>query len=108
VRSYFSKEGIMAEEKSEAYVRAEKRVEAKLGFYRHFAVYIGVNLLLFLINFFFSRGEWWFYWPLLGWGIGVFLHFMRVFVTEGLITDRVKEGMIKKELQKEEKKDTKR
>jgi hypothetical protein len=76
----------MVEEKSEAYIRAVKRVEAKLGFYRHFAVYIGVNSLLFLINVFSSPGEWWFYWPLLGWGIGVFFHFMNVFVTGGLIT----------------------
>jgi len=93
----------VVEEKSEAYIRAEKRVEAKLGFYRHFAVYIGVNLLLFLINVFSSRGEWWFYWPLLGWGIGVFFHFMNVFVTGRLITEGVKERMIRKELDKEEK-----
>ena len=93
----------MVEEKSEAYIRAEKRVEAKLGFYRHLAVYIGVNLLLFLINVFSSRGEWWFYWPLLGWGIGVFFHFLKVFVTGGQLTEKVKEGMIRKELEKEEK-----
>jgi hypothetical protein len=93
----------MVEEKSAAYIRAEKRVEAKLGFYRHFAVYIGVNLLLFLINVFSSRGEWWFYWPLLGWGIGVFFHFLKVFVTGGLLSERVREGMIRKELRKEEK-----
>ena len=54
----------MAEEKSETYIRAEKRAEAKLGFYRHFAIYLGVNMLLFLINLFTSHGAWWFYWPL--------------------------------------------
>jgi len=60
-----------------------------------------VNLLLFLINVFSSRGECWFYWPLVGWGIGVFFHFPKVFVTGGQLTERVKEGMIRKELEKE-------
>jgi hypothetical protein len=73
----------MVEEKSEAYTRAEKRVEDKLGFYKSLAVYLGVNLVLFLINLFTSPGEWWFYWVLLFWGIGVFFHFLRVFVTGG-------------------------
>ncbi len=94
----------MVEEKSEAYIRAEKRAEAKLGFYRHFAVYLGVNLLLFLINLFTSPGAWWFYWPLLGWGIGVFFHFIGVFITGGRHVEKVKEAMIRKELEKEERK----
>jgi hypothetical protein len=95
----------MVEEKSEAYTRAEERVEAKLGFYKSLAAYLGVNLVLFLIDLFTSPGEWWFYWVLLFWGIGVFLHFLRVFVTGGMLAERVKERMIRKELQKEEKKD---
>jgi hypothetical protein len=95
----------MVEEKSEAYTRAEKRVEDKLGFYKSLAVYLGVNLVLFLINLFTSPGEWWFYWVLLFWGIGVFFHFLRVFVTGGMLAERVKERMIREELEKEEKKD---
>jgi len=94
----------MAEEKSEAYIRAEKRAEAKLGFYKSLAVYLAVNLVLFFIDLFTSRGKWWFYWPLFFWGIGVFFHFLRVFVTGGHLAERVKEGMIRKELEKEEKK----
>jgi hypothetical protein len=35
---------------SEAYERARKRVEAKVGFYIHLAVYVGVNLSL-IINY---------------------------------------------------------
>ncbi len=97
------KERIMAEEKSQAYIRAEKRVEAKLGFYKSLTAYLGVNLVLFLIDLFTSPGKWWFYWPLLFWGIGVFFHFIKVFVTRGLLSEKVKEDMIRKELQKEEK-----
>ena len=91
-------------EKSEAYIQAEKRAEAKLGFYKSLITYLGVNLVLFFIDLFTSPGKWWFYWPLLFWGIGVFFHFLKVFVTGGLLAKRVKEGMIKKELEKEERK----
>jgi len=92
----------MVEEKSDAYVRAERRAEAKLGFYKSLVVYLAVNLLLFLINLLTSPGKWWFYWPLFFWGIGVFFHFLKVFVTQGRLEEKVKEGMIKKELEKEE------
>ncbi len=93
----------MAEERSEAYVRAEKRAEAKLGFYKSLTVYLAVNLVLFLINLVTSPGKWWFYWPLFFWGIGVFFHFLKVFVTRGQLEEKVKEGLIRKELEKEEK-----
>jgi hypothetical protein len=94
----------MGAAKPEAYVRAEKRVEAKLRFYRSLTVYLGVNLFLFVLDVLTSPGEWWFYWVLFFWGIGVFLHFIRVFVTGGLFSQRLKERMIRRELEKEEKK----
>ena len=37
-------------ENQETYQRARKRVEAKIGFYIHFAIYIAVNILLIIIN----------------------------------------------------------
>lgn len=93
----------MAEEKSEGYIRAEKRAEAKLDFYKSLTVYLAVNLVLFLINLVTSPGKWWFYWPLFFWGIGVFFHFLKVFVTRGQLEQKVKEGLIRRELEKEEK-----
>jgi len=64
----------------EKYIKAKKRVEEIKGFYTHLFVYIGVNIVLLIINLVTSFGIWWFYWPLLGWGIGVFFHAMSVFV----------------------------
>lgn len=43
-------------------------------------MYIVINLGLFLLNFFTSRGEWWFFWPLMGWGISLIFHALGVFV----------------------------
>jgi hypothetical protein len=80
------------------YEKAKKRVEEKLGFYTHLAVYFLVNGILIIINLTQSPGELWFYWPLLGWGIGVFFHGMGVYVWgEG---STMKDSMIKKEMER--------
>ena len=65
---------------NEKYEKAKKRVEEIKGFYSHLITYVVVNIILFLVDFFTSPGIWWFYWPLLGWGIGLFFHGMGVFV----------------------------
>jgi hypothetical protein len=59
---------------------ARKRAGAKLGWYLHLAVYVLVNLGLFAA----SRYAWghrpWSIFPLIGWGVGVTLHGISVFV----------------------------
>jgi bacteriorhodopsin len=86
-------------ENQEAYEKAKKRVEAKIGFYIHLAVYVGVNILLIISNLLTSTQELWFRWPLIGWGIGIFFHALGVFA----FTERssIKERMIEKEMKKE-------
>ena len=88
-------------ENQEAYEKAKKRVEAKIGFYIHLAVYVGVNVLLMIINLSTSPGYLWFKWPLLGWGIGLFFHGMSIFVFSGRRLREAKERMIKEEMKKE-------
>jgi 2TM domain-containing protein len=64
-----------------AYKAAFERAEMLQGYYTHLLVYVVVNTGLFFINLF-TRGNdggWWFYWPLLGWGIGLMIHTMVVF-----------------------------
>jgi hypothetical protein len=85
----------------ETYERAKKRVEAKIGFYIHLAAYVGVNLLLMIINLTSSPQYLWFKWPLFGWGIGVFFHGLSVFVFSGSRLEAVKEKMIEKEMKKD-------
>ena len=60
-----------------------KRVFGDLGFKIHFAAYVGVNLLLIAINLLTTPDELWFYWPLLGWGIGIIAHGVAVYYTSG-------------------------
>ena len=69
----------MSEE--QIYELAKKRVEEKRGFFVHLTVYILVNIMLILIWRFAAGGGFpWFLFPLCGWGIGVLMHFLGVFV----------------------------
>ncbi|HOZ75405.1 MAG TPA: 2TM domain-containing protein [Flavobacterium sp.] len=63
----------------ERYFKAKKRVEEIKGFYGNLASYIVVNIGLLVLNLVTSPGHLWFYWPMIGWGIGVIIHGMKVF-----------------------------
>ena len=62
------------------FARAQRAARVKMAFYVHLAVYLFVNALLIAINLLASAGRLWFQWPLLGWGIGVFVHAIVAFV----------------------------
>ena len=62
----------------QSYQRAHARVQALKGFYIHATVFALVNIGLFIINLL-TGGGWWFYWPLIGWGIGLGAHALGVF-----------------------------
>ena len=66
------------EEEQQRYERARKHVEALKGFYIHATAFVLVNIALFAINALVG-GAWWFYWPLIGWGIGLGAHALGVF-----------------------------
>ncbi|HXX35933.1 MAG TPA: 2TM domain-containing protein [Thermodesulfobacteriota bacterium] len=88
-------------EKDETYQRARKRVEAKIGFYIHLAVYIGVNILLIIINLLTSPQYLWFIWPVIGWGVGIFLHGTATFIFSGRKFKEVRDRMIEKEIKRQ-------
>ncbi|WP_202080842.1 2TM domain-containing protein [Caldalkalibacillus salinus] len=83
----------------ERYLRAKKKVENLKGFYIHSTVYILVNIMLFFINFFTFEGEWWFIFPLMGWGVGLTVHglvtFASGFFGEGWEERKIQEYMDK-------------
>jgi hypothetical protein len=59
---------------------AHKRAGAKLGWYVHAAVYVVVNLFLFAISMYGFGQRPWSVYPLLGWGLGLGLHGISVFL----------------------------
>ena len=82
----------------ESYTTAKKKVEARIGFYIHLAVYIGVNTLLVILNFTVADDYFWAMWPMIGWGSGLIAHGLFTFVF--ISGSSMKERMIEKEMQK--------
>ena len=82
------------------YNLAERRVDEKIGFYRHLYSFIVVNVILLIINVLFSKGDWWFYWVTIFWGIGLVSHFIKTFIVFDKFEDKHRERMIEKEMEK--------
>ena len=101
----------MALENDQAkYEKAKKRVKDIKEFYTHLIVYVCVMVLLVIINLvtMYTGGYafYWFIFPLVGWGFGIFWHAMGVFVfSRGKTSDWEKRKIeeIKKEMEEQEK-----
>ena len=44
----------------------------------HAIIYVAVNIFLIFINFVYYKDYYWFYWVLIGWGIGLAFHWLDV------------------------------
>ena len=74
---------------------AQRRVRAKLGWYSHAALYVVVNLFIFAMSHYAFGQRPWSVFPLLGWGVGLALHGISVFVLGG--NSGLRERMMQKE-----------
>ena len=72
------------DKENDAYKEAKKKVEEEKKFYYHLGVYIVLNAFFVVLNLITSPDQLWFYWPMLGWGLGLFLQGTRVFTNYGL------------------------
>lgn len=84
----------MEEEKAIVYVRDIK------GFYTHLIIYIAVIAILAAFNLIRRPDHIWFFWPALGWGIGVLLHGLNVFEVFSLFSPEWEKRQIEKRLKK--------
>ena len=60
---------------------ARRRASARLGWYAHAMVYLAVNAVLMLMAF--GTGRTWALFPALGWGLGLVLHGLGVWLWLG-------------------------
>lgn len=60
--------------------RSRKRVNQLRSIYVHVAVYLVVNIGLFVLDLVQGDGLQWAYWVAIGWGIGLAVHAVIVFV----------------------------
>jgi hypothetical protein len=68
-------EEISLDEYKKAY-REIEIVEGKKSFSVHLVLYVLINAMLIAINFIYTPKVVWFFYPLIGWGIGISLHYL--------------------------------
>ena len=86
-------------EQDKSYEKAKNRAEAKLGFYIHLCIYIVGCIFFIVINRVSYPDDHWFWWPILGWGIGVIFHAMGVFVSTSALLKKMTEKELERQRQ---------
>jgi hypothetical protein len=74
--------------------RARQRAHQLRELYTHVGIYAVVIGFLFILNMITSPGSLWFYWPALGWGIGLAIHAVVVIGQEGFLGQQWEERKI--------------
>ncbi|MGG5209341.1 2TM domain-containing protein [Chryseobacterium sp. MIQD13] len=74
-----SNTSVKDDDENGSYEKAKKRVKELKGFYANLISYCTVIPFLVIINLMTSPRDLWFYFPMLGWGIGLVSHAFRVF-----------------------------
>lgn len=70
---------VNSDDEDKAYLRARKKVKEIKAFYGNLVSYCIIIPFLIFINLYTQNKYHWFWWPLLGWGIGVASHAFQVF-----------------------------
>jgi transcriptional regulator with XRE-family HTH domain len=71
-------DNVISETQSAEEILAFNQVRKLKGFYFHLAQYVLVVSLLTVINALTTPNRWWVQWVIMGWGIGVFLHWLQI------------------------------
>ena len=87
----------------ERYQRAKKQVEQIKGFYGHLTSYILVMAVLIFINLKYTPQYLWFFWSMMGCGIGLLFHAMKVFNWFPFFNQEWEEKKIKEYMEEENK-----
>ncbi|MEO5775336.1 MAG: 2TM domain-containing protein [Flavobacterium sp.] len=85
----------------EKYQRAYKQVQDVKGFYGHLLSYVLTMMFFVFINLKYTPKDLWFYWPMLGWGIGLLFHGLKVFRYTPFMSKDWEERKIKEFMDKE-------
>ena len=86
----------------DSYVRARKHVEELKEFYYSLISYFVVIPFLIFVNYWTSWHYQWFWWPMLGWGIGLAFQAYKVYVNDGVLGRNWEQRKIDEFMQEEE------
>ncbi len=67
------------DERAKLYRLARRRVQQKKRFYKNLSTYISTMVFLIGLNWITSPHHWWVVYPMLGWGLGIVMHYFKTF-----------------------------
>ena len=91
-------DNVISESQSAEEILAFNQVRKLKGFYIHLAQYVLVIALLTVINALTTPNRWWVQWVIMGWGIGVFFHWLQISERFGLFGSKWEKEQVEKRL----------
>ena len=88
----------VSETQSAEEILAFNQVRKLKGFYIHLAQYVLVVALLAVINALTTPNHWWVQWVVMGWGVGVFFHWLQISERFGLFGSKWEKEQVEKRL----------
>jgi transcriptional regulator with XRE-family HTH domain len=88
----------VSESQSAEEILAFNQVRKLKGFYIHLAQYVLVIAVLTVINALTTPNRWWVQWVVMGWGIGVFFHWLQISERFGLFGSKWEKEQVEKRL----------
>ena len=88
----------VSENQSAEEILAFNQVRKLKGFYIHLAQYVLVIAVLTVINALTTPNRWWVQWVIMGWGVGVFFHWLQISERFGLFGSKWEKEQVEKRL----------
>ena len=88
----------VSESQSAEEILAFNQVRKLKGFYIHLAQYVLVIAVLTVINALTTPNRWWVQWVVMGWGIGVFFHWLQISERFSLFGSKWEKEQVEKRL----------
>ena len=91
-------DNVISESQSAEEILAFNQVRKLKGFYIHLAQYVLVVAVLAVINALTTPNRWWVQWVVMGWGVGVFFHWLQISERFGLFGSKWEKEQVEKRL----------
>jgi len=91
-------DNVISETQSAEEILAFNQVRKLKGFYIHLAQYVLVIAVLTVINALTTPNRWWVQWVIMGWGIGVFFHWLQISERFSLFGSKWEKEQVEKRL----------
>jgi predicted membrane channel-forming protein YqfA (hemolysin III family) len=91
-------DNVISENQSAEEILAFNQVRKLKGFYFHLAQYVLVIALLTVINALTTPNHWWVQWVIMGWGVGVFFHWLQISERFSLFGSKWEKEQVEKRL----------